>query len=54
MIKYQKEALSDYHIDLDSSYKLLSSIYLKQNDMGNAALCLKKVLKILKITLKIK
>ena len=43
LIQSQKEALGDYHVDLDSSYKLISSLYLKQNDMANSALYLKKV-----------
>ncbi len=43
LIQSQKEALGDYHVDLDSSYIIISSLYLKRDDMANSALYLKKV-----------
>ena len=43
MIHKKKEHIGDYEIEIDSYYKLLSSMYLKKNDLPNAALCLKKV-----------
>ena len=48
LIRDKKEALGDFDLEVNTSYKLLSSLYLKQNDMPNAALCLKKVNFILK------
>jgi hypothetical protein len=43
LIHKKKEHIGDYEIEIDSYYKLLSSMYLKKNDLPNAALCLKKV-----------
>ena len=44
LIKKQINYYGDFSLKVSNSYKILCSVYLKKNDMPNAAQCLQKVI----------